>query len=276
LNRGRVRRKTDVTLSRIPSVKILVCVKQVPDTESAVRVDASRKGVILEGSSSSRMNRFDEFAVEEALLIKESFPGTSVEAITVGPLQAGLVVKRAIGMGADRGIHLVNDHERLLDPVLTAGWIAGYAVDKGYHLVLAGVMSEDYMQGQVGPFLAELLSIPCATSVISEQISPSRASVRVERETEGGYRELLEIGLPAVLTVQSGINTPRYPSLSHLLRAREVGLECIETGSPEGGSQKVLGLGYPKQARRGLVIEGRPEEKASRLLQILSSKALLH
>jgi electron transfer flavoprotein beta subunit len=258
-------------------MKILVCVKQVPESESAIRVNDSALWINVEEAMSYRMNRFDESAVEEALLIRETFPGTTVDIISVGPARSALVIRRALGMGADQGIHMVTEHEGYMDPFVTASWIALAAQNKSYDLILAGVMAEDDMQCQVGPMIAELLSLPCATSCIFERLSPDRGTVYVEREIEGGYRDILELRLPALLTIQTGINDPRYPSLSNLLRAKKQNLEAIDTSSLEQPEprQDVVQVAYPQMSRSGEVLEGTEQEKAVRLLHILREKSLI-
>ena len=198
-------------------MKILVCIKQVCESKSPIQIDAHARWIQAEAITGYKMNRFDEFAIEEAVLLKEAYPGISIDAITLGPLRSAEVIKRAIGMGADHGVHLVTESEGYLNPFTIASRISDYARDKNYTLFLAGVMSEDLMQGQVGPMVAACLSLPWATAVIRQQMAPDNKSVFVEREIEGGSRDKLQLQLPAVLTIQSGINTPRYPSLSNLL-----------------------------------------------------------
>ncbi|MBW1789717.1 MAG: electron transfer flavoprotein beta subunit/FixA family protein, partial [Deltaproteobacteria bacterium] len=144
-------------------MKILVCIKQVPDPEMPVRVDERGRVARPEGDLKYWMNHADEFAVEEAILIKEAGFGTTVDVLTVGPGYAAQVLERAMGMGADNGVHILLPEEDFLSPLNTASYIAAYALNKGYDLILTGVMGEDHMQGQVGAMLAELLSFPCAT-----------------------------------------------------------------------------------------------------------------
>ncbi len=258
-------------------MKILVCVKQVPDAETVFKVDPESGRVIPGGRPKSWMNRADESALEEALLMKESLPETMVDAITVGPGPAAQVLERAMGMGADTGIHILVSGDDPLEPFTIASWIGGYAAGKGYDLILAGVMAEDHMHGLVGAMLAERLHWPCATSVIAERIDPAAGVVTVEREIEGGQRPLLEIVLPAVLTFQTGANEPRYPTLSNLLRAKKQRALVIssETLPVVRDRQKMVGVAYPRKTRAGVFLEGTMKEKASRLLDILEKEALL-
>jgi len=258
-------------------MKILVCVKQVFDRETHVHVDEMSGWVRTEGPAKYWMSQADEFAVEEAVLIKEAWPDTMIDILTVGPVRASQVLERAIGMGSDHGVHIMVRDEGYLAPLAIASWISAYATDKAYDLVLTGVMAEDDMQGQVGPFVAELLSFPCATSVIFEKIYPERGAVYVEREIEGGLRDALELDLPAVLTVQTGMNRPRYPSLSNLLRAKKQMPLVIdpETLPRPGDREKIEEVAYPVRSRTGQVLQGGQKEKAITLLKILREKALI-
>lgn len=259
-------------------MRILVCVKQVPETDAVIEIDDDSRWVQAAGSGELKMNRYDESAVEEAIRIKETLPDTTVDILSVGPPRSETVIKRAIGMGADNGIHIVVEKKGCLDPFLTAFWIADSARKKNYDLILAGVMSEDAMQGMVGPLIAENLSLPCATAVIFTRLSPENSQVYVEREIEGGFREKLELHLPAVLTIQTSINTPRYPSLSNLLRANKMGLKTIDAAKLEqlAGRQVVVRVAYPRKLRNGVFLKGSQKEKAAQLLQILYEKSFVH
>ena len=258
-------------------MKILVCIKQVPDSEANVRLDETTGLVRQERHRSYRMNNADESAVEEAILIKEALPDTIVDVITAGPERAGLVVERAIGMGADKGVHIRMPEEAYVGPLAIANWIAAYAVDRDYDLILTGVMAEDDMQGQVGPLVAELLSLPCAALVIFEEMRHEDQTIYVEREIENGWRDMMELDLPAVLTIQTGINHPRYPSLSNLLRAKKQKAVVIDPDMlPKlEEREKILRARPPRKSRTGVVLEGDQKEKATELLHILQKKTFL-
>ena len=258
-------------------MNILVCIKAVPDPEDAIRFDPVAPLMVVDESTDLRMNRFDEFVAEEAVLIKKHFPGTTIDAVSVGPENARKAIKRAVGMGADSGIHIVSDYSKSCDAVYVATCISTIAGRKSYDLILTGIMSEDMMQGQVGPMIAELLHMPWATSVIHESISPDKKTVYVERELEGGTKENLEITLPAVLTIQSGINEPRYPSVSNLIRAIDSGVKTFQAEALSGKERplKIIGYSYPEKLREGRILEGSAKEKAFALIKILREKNLL-
>jgi electron transfer flavoprotein beta subunit len=258
-------------------VKILVCVKQVPDSSDTLDIDEQTGRIVFKPSTVFRMNRYDEFALEEALLIKERFPETSVHALSFGPERAGSTVRRALEMGADHGIHLVFTPDIYVSPFITAWFISSYARNRGYDLIIAGVMAEDDMACQTGQLIAALLDLPYATSVISTEFQPEGGTVIVDREIEGGSRLSVRLEMPAVLTIQSGINTPRYPSLSNVMRARTQQQEVIKIEASELPEQRETfsNLRLPDSTSLGTFITGSPREKAGKLVQILHEKAFL-
>jgi electron transfer flavoprotein beta subunit len=257
-------------------MKILVCVKQIPQLDAGIRIDAAGEWVEFGKSHPFVMNRFDEFAVEEAVRIKESHSAATIDAISVGPQRAEKVIRRSMGMGADHGIHVLTAGEGFIGGFSTASLIASVAERKGYDLILTGAISEDAMQGQVGPMLAELLGMPYATSTILLRVSPDSGTLYCEREEEGGARTGLELRLPALLTIQSGINNPRYPSLSKMLRAKKQPLDIIDVGPGERGPGKdrLIRLSRPEKSRAGRILEGSAEHKADQLLAVLRERAL--
>lgn len=252
-------------------MRILVCVKQVPDIEASPSMDASGHW-ILRPKTNFRMNRFDEFAVEEALILKENLAHTTVDVLSVGPPRAQATIRRALEMGADNGIHILLPREGYCNPVSIAARISDSVRDEGYDLILCGAMSEDFMQAQVGPLLAEMLGLACVGSVIAVQ--PTGAGVlEVEQECEGGARQHFTVMLPALLCVQTGINRPRYPSLSNVLRAKRQAIATV-TAAP---IPPATGVSFraPDPASRGVFLGGNPLEKARAMLRILHEHALV-
>jgi electron transfer flavoprotein beta subunit len=258
-------------------MKVLVCVKQVPETGSAVGIDQATPWVRVGDATTFRMNRFDECAVETAVQIKEQLPGTRIHILSVGPARSEAVIRRAIGMGADHGTHIVTSSDGFVDPSTLAGWMASLPEASGADLIFCGAMSEDLMQGQVGPLMAEFLSLPCATAVVQVNIMPAGEEVHVEREIEGGYREAVALRLPALLTIQTGINRPRYPSLSKLLRANRLELQtpAVEGMDTSPPLQSVAQVTLPGKLREGIVLEGSTSQKAEQLVAILSDRSFL-
>lgn len=263
-------------------MNILVCVKAVPDFDQIMPSgtlpdnDFSPLNAV-DDDTELHMNRFDEPAVEEAVLIKEAFSETTIDVVSMGPEGAQKAIKRAVGMGADSGTHIQSSYERACDAMQTARIISTIAGRGSYDLILTGVMSEDMMQFQVGPMLAEYLGTPWATAVIRTALDLEKPLISVEQELEGGAKALLELDLPALVTIQTGINTPRYPSLSNMLRANKLGVTAISEDSREAGDKTCTVTGYapPEKKRDGLVIEGTSREKAEKLIRMLQQKSLL-
>jgi electron transfer flavoprotein beta subunit len=258
-------------------MKLLVCVKQVMESGSLIQINHSKKWIDHLASSRFEMNKFDAYAVEEALLIKEQFPESVIDVITVGPDHAAETLRRALGMGADEAILLADNQGGYRPPFLTASWIAAHAAGKGYDLILTGIMSEDEMNGQTGPMIAQMLSIPCCTGTIRETLSSDKQTVSVEREIEGGARDMFDIQLPCVLTVQTGINSPRYPALSKVLRAKKKKI-CVKDAAMLGKNDPTLTLKQlhpPQTTRKGILLNGTLADKADQLMDILSKRALI-
>jgi electron transfer flavoprotein beta subunit len=253
-------------------MKILVCIKEVPDTGSQITIDASGKW-IDESKASFRMNRYDEHALEEALKIRDSLPDTFVHALTFGPARAARVVKRALEMGADEGFHILSP-EGFIDASSTASALSAHAKMHSYDLIFCGVMSEDSMQSQVGPMLAAMLDIPFTAQAVSIKIGTELRHATVERELSGSRRQMLSISLPCLITVQSGMNRPRYPSLSNVLRAKK---QLINTSEPgfDLKPDHSFTLHYPDASSKGSFIEGTPEVKAASLVNILHEHSLI-
>lgn len=262
-------------------MKILVCIKQVPDLEGIVVNEGLDGFTEPELTGELRMNRFDEFAVEAAVRIKEAVRGVRIDAVTAGPRAAETVLRRAMGMGVDEGIHLLTPLQDGVppEPEIVADWIAGMAYSGDYRLILCGAMSEDGMHGMVGPMTAARLKLPYATQVIDMRPDPDSDPdrVSVEREIEGGAREMLDIRLPALLALQPGINRPRYPSLSNLLRANRQPLKTISTDTLTKPAVRMASVGtvLPKHVRPSRVITGSSREKADALAAIFKAKAFL-
>lgn len=260
-------------------MKLLVCVKQVQDPEAHLRIKQEGSWIAYDDKTAFRMNRFDEFALEEALLIRDQNSHdekTSIDAISVGPPRVSFTLKKAMAMGADEAIHILEDEDRYMSPFDTASLIASYAKKKGYDLILAGVMAEDDMHCLVGQFIAEILEYPCATSVIHQNII-NDSEIYVEREIETGRRICLQLNLPAVLTIQSGMNKPRYPSLSNVMRSRDQEITTIV--APRLRSlekrEELVSLFPPQPSSKGVMLDGTPREKAQALLRILHEKSFI-
>lgn len=258
-------------------MKILVCIKQVHDRDTRLEVEPCGLWPMTGADSSFRISRFDELALEEALLLKDHNQATEIHVLSVGPQRAAGAIGRALAKGGDCGIHLLDDYP-CLPAFETASRIAEYARGQGFDLILAGVMSEDAMQCQVGPMLATMLGLPCAVAVVAMEAGGSNGSdILVESELEGGVREKVVVPLPALLTIQSCNSQPRYPSLSNILKAREKTIHTLDMTGDGGGRKSVVfgPLAPPQTPVKGRILSGTSEEKAGLLLQILHERSLL-
>jgi len=258
-------------------MKILVCVKQVPESDNSFIINDLQEWICKEPLS-YKMNRFDESALEEALSVRDRYKSVGLDVLSVGPENSKDVIRRALGMGADAGIHIFCDADRYISPFLPAACIASYIKENYYDLVFTGAMSEDYMQGQVGPLAAEMAELPCVSFVVKQEISPDHKSIYVEREMDGGLIESFELTLPALLTIQGGINKPRYPSLSNMLRANRAEIRTINSDLISKTDPKQINsrLTIPEKRREGYVLSGSVQEKAAKLIHILSQKSFIN
>lgn len=259
-------------------MKILVCVKQAPPADAPIKIDQSQQWVSVYGHALPQMGKYDEYAVEQAIIIKEQVPGTTVDAITNGPAEWATVLRRALGMGVDHGIQALTLEGGYASALKTVSCIALAVRARSYDLILTGVMSEDLAQGLVGPMLAETLSFSCVTSCVSLRVDESRNCVYAERDIEGGRRQLVELALPALVTIQSSTNRPRYPSLSNIMRANSQELEVITVESSEDAvsCEKLLRLSSPQKTRSAVFLQGSSKDKARELLSILRKRSVLH
>jgi electron transfer flavoprotein beta subunit len=196
-------------------VKIVVCIKRVPDTEARIRIGADGKSIDPSGIKYV-ISPYDEFALETALRLREAAGSGEVLAVTVGDSTSGEQLRSALAMGADGAVLLKG--QASLDGLATARALAAEIRDQQPDLVLLGMKAVDYDQQQVGPMLAELLDQPCVTVVASAELDGS--SIVCHREIEGGV-EVVEAPLPAVVTITKGDYEPRYPSLKGIMAAKK-------------------------------------------------------
>jgi len=262
-------------------LEIVVCVKQVPATaEVDLVVDDSGTGVRSEGLV-QEMNEWDEYAIEEALIIKERLGG-SVTAITVGPEGADAVLRRCLAKGADHAIWLKDEAFEGGDAYATAKVL--HAAIKGleYDLVFTGAQAGDDGYSAVGGILSELLGVAHAQMV--KQVEVGEGSLLVNRELEGGLEEALELPTPALLSIQTGINEPRYVSIMGIRKARkkeitvmsldDLGLTGADVG--EAGSwMRVQRIYTPPVEKEPEILSGSPEEIAGRLVEVFRSRGLI-
>ena len=252
-------------------MKILVCIKRVPDMESKFKVDAG--GTWYEKTDLAwRMNEYDEYAVEQAVQLKEQEEGADLTVLCIGGDQVKETMKKALAMGCDRGAHIADDNSSSKEPFEIAGIIAEYAKDKGFDLVFTGMQSQDRGSAQVGILVAELLDIPGISTIVD--FVYSEGEVKVKRELEGGVKACVTVQAPLVVTCQLGLNTPRYPTLPNIMKAKKKELLSlpVEDLLKVDSRQETAKIYFPEKKGGGLILEGDAPELVAKLIQILKEK----
>lgn len=247
-------------------MKIAVCIKRVPDSETRVKIAGDGK-TLDESGVKFVMNPYDEFAVEEALRRKEKAGTGEVAVICLGPAAAQETIRTALAMGADRGVLLQADKVPA-DPFEAAKIIAAELKAGGWDLILFGRMAIDDYNHQVGPLVAELLGMPCVTAVSHLEIEGTKGVA--EREIEGGI-EVVEFALPAVLTADKGLNEPRYPALKGIMTAKKKPLE-VKPVQPGSGAFEVTALTPPPERKEGKIV-GEGAGAVGELVRLLREEA---
>lgn len=253
-------------------MKLLVCIKQVPDMESHFKVNAGGDW-FSDADLAYRMNEYDEYAVEQAVQLREQL-GDSAEltVLSIGPDRVVETIKKALAMGCDRGAHIQDPDVFRKDPWQVASIIAEYARDKKYDLIFTGMQSQDRGSAQVGVTVAELLGYASATTLVNFEYADG--TVKGKRELEGGIKSVVRMGLPALVTCQLGLNVPRYPTLPNIMKAKKKEIEAVSVGSvlnqePMSTSDKFY---PPVKKGGGVVLEGDVADLADKLIAILKEK----
>jgi electron transfer flavoprotein beta subunit len=261
-------------------VNIIVCLKQVPDTETQIKVAPDAKNIVKDDIKWV-MNPYDEFGVEEALRIKEKFGG-DVTVIGLGPKRVTESIRTALAMGADKGVLISDPALEGSDAIATAKALAAAVKGRPYDLIFAGQRGVDEDNGLVGATLADYLGIPHMSIIVKVEVSQDGKSVKCHRPVEG-QTLVIESSLPALITAQKGLNEPRYASLPGIMKAKkkpleektlaDLGLNPSEFG--EGARNlKILELTPPPARKAGTIVPGdTPEDKARALAKLLHEEA---
>ncbi len=252
-------------------MNILVCIKQVPDMESRFKVNAVGDWYDT-ADLAWRMNEYDEYAVEQAVQLKEQVAGADLTVLCIGGERVKETMKKALAMGCDRGVHILDEDSYQKDPYAIASLIAEFAKDKNFALIFTGLQSQDRGSAQVGGMVAELLSLPSLTTLVD--FSYVDGNVSGKRELEGGTRSRVSCSAPALVTCQLGLNTPRYPTLPNIMKAKRKELLSIPAAdlNPQAARLQTLSMTPPEKKGSGLILEGDPAELADRLIQLLKEK----
>jgi len=261
-------------------LNILVCLKQVPDTESQIKIAPDGMSIATDNIKWI-MNPYDEYAVEEALRLKEKFGG-EVTIISVGPKRVTESIRTALAMGADKGILVDDPAITGSDSLGTARVLAAVIKDLDYNIILCGKQGMDDDYGIVGSTLAELLNIPQISIVLKLEVSEDVSTVKAHREVEGGTM-VIEASLPVLITAQKGLNEPRYASLPGIMKAKkkpldvkaiaDLSLDANQVGE-SGAKIKIKQITPPEEREAGKIVEGEtPQEMAANLVRLLHEEA---
>jgi electron transfer flavoprotein beta subunit len=253
-------------------MKIIVAIKQVPARDSQLRIAASGQW-IEEADLAYEINEPDAYALEAGLRLKEKHGG-EVIALCAGPERAGQIIREALAKGADRAIHIVED-TTALDPLACARLLAAAVKSESPDLVLTGLQSEDLGLGQTGVILAELLGLPHSTIVV--EVEAREGAIRVKRELEGGWFQYVEMPLPALVAVQSGIGKLRYATLMGIKKAKSKEVRRVTAASlglaPAAPSVVLERVYLPERTKRTQLFEGDPQQAAAQLVEKLRFEA---
>jgi electron transfer flavoprotein beta subunit len=249
-------------------MKIVVAIKQVPDRDAPIRIDAAGRW-IEEFDLQFTMNEPDAYALEEALRLKEAHGG-EVIVLSAGPERVGTTIREALAKGADRAIHVSADNLGERDALGVARLLAAAIKPESPDLILTGLQSEDLGLGQTGVVLAELLNLPHASLIL--HVEKTDAGLKVKRELEAGWFQEVELPTPAVLTIQSGGNKLRYATLMGIKRAKTKETRVVSASSLGPASEPAVTLekiALPTKQRSTQMLPGTPKEAAAALVERL-------
>jgi len=260
-------------------MKVMVCLKQVPHQDA--RLDVNADGTwIQEDNIKFEINSYDTYAIEEALRLKDA-GDAEVVVVSIGPDRVTQALRTALGMGADRAIHVNDDAARGTDALGTAKILAAIAKEEAVDVVITGLMAEDDNASAIPPMVAELLGFPSATGVLTTDFSD--ATITVERELEGGALEVVELPKPALIAVQSGANQVRYASLKGIMQAKKkpvdvktlADLGLADTASAAENKSTINKIYVPAKGDTAEILEGSTDEIVGQLVTKIKELGLL-
>ncbi|MBD3289108.1 electron transfer flavoprotein beta subunit/FixA family protein [candidate division KSB1 bacterium] len=247
-------------------MNIVVCAKQVPDTETRIKIAGDKKSIET-ADINWILNPYDEFAVEEALQIKEKLGAGKVTILSLGPERSVSAIRSALAMGADDAI-LIKTSDEYHDSLSTAKALAEVLKDMEFDLLLFGKQAVDDDNLQVGPMVAELLGLPCVTSIIELDLQDGKAVAR--REIEGGA-EVVKTQMPAVFTADKGLNEPRYPALRGIMMAKKKTIDEKEVAIDDSRIS-IVNIEYPPSRKAGKIV-GEGADAVPELVKLLRDEA---
>ncbi|MFQ5929087.1 MAG: electron transfer flavoprotein subunit beta/FixA family protein [Acidobacteriota bacterium] len=257
-------------------MKILTCLKEVPDRDTRYEIDAEGTG-IKESDLTFEISECDEYSLEESLKLQEKHGG-EVVILTLGRERAEKSVRKGLAMGANRGILIKDEESKITTPHAVAAVLAEVLEQEEYDLILAGTQSDDLSYAQTGVILAQLLGLPHATIVMEIEADPVQKKVKALREMESGWFQWVEMPMPAVLTIQAGISQIRYASLKGIMQAknkeiRKVELSDLNINLDSIPQIEVVKLYFPEAEKKAEILEGDPQVVVETLVEKLRKEA---
>ena len=249
-------------------MKIAVLIKQVPGSESTLPINDSQNW-IDESSVTFVMNPPDNYALEEALILKEKIGEGEVVIVSMGPNRVQKVIREGLAKGADRGIHLLQEGKIENDPLSVSKKISTALKEENFDLILSGLQSDDTGMSQTGVLIGEFLGMSTATLVVETKIENDH--IRLKKELESGWYQWVVLPIPASISIQSGINTPRYPSLKGIMGAKKKEIKCISGDLKLDQSQNIENISLPQKSKQTEIIESDVDSAVSRIMEILKS-----
>ena len=253
-------------------MKIVVAIKQVPARDSMLRVNSAGSW-IQDSDLTYEINEPDAYALEEGLQLKEKHGG-EVVVLCAGPARAAQTIREALAKGADRALHIEEEDLSGADPLALARLMSKALESEKPDLILTGLQSDDLGYGQTGVILAELMSLPSATIIMSVDVNG--ASIKVKRELESGWFQHVEMPLPALLTMQSGSNKLRYATLMGIKKAKTKEIKRLtvsDLGGIAASSIKLDRIYMPERTKKSQIFDGAPKEAAAQLVEKLKFEA---
>ena len=248
-------------------MKIAVLIKQVPGSESPLSI-ANNNAWLDEEKVSYVMNESDSYALEEALILKEHTQDSEIVVVSLGPERVKKIIREGLAKGADRGIHINMESNEISDPLSIAKVFVDALKSENFDLILSGLQSDDLGHGQTGIIIGELLNMSTGSLAVSTQLKENQISIK--QELEAGFFQNVRMSLPASITIQSGLNTPRYPSLKGIMGAKKKEIKTLDINSVDQDS-KISKLYLPSSSNEITMIDGSPDQIVEKLIKVFKT-----
>ena len=245
-------------------MKIAVLVKQVPGSESPLSI-ANSNAWLDEEKVAYIMNESDNYALEEAMLLKEDTQDCEVVVVSLGPERVKKIIREGLAKGADRGIHLNMNSNDITDPLSIAKIFADALKSENFDLILSGLQSDDLGHGQTGIIIGELLNMSTGSLAVSTKLEGNQ--IAIKQELEAGFFQNVRMSLPASITIQSGLNTPRYPSLKGIMGAKKKEIKTLDIDSSDQ-KLKISKLYLPSSSNEITMIDGPADQIVENLVKV--------